>query len=123
MPQKTLIAIVDDDESIRETTKDLIESAGLQAATFASAEAFLASGQLPRVSCIVADMRMGGMSGLTLHQHLVASGRAVPTILMTAYPDEPVRARALMAGVAAFLTKPFSEDELLGCIGCAARTA
>jgi FixJ family two-component response regulator len=114
--KRTLVAIVDDDESIRETTRDLIESAGLEAATFTSAEAFLSSGQLPRVSCIVADMRMGGMSGLALHQQLAASGRALPTILLTAYPDEPVRARALNAGVAAFLAKPFSDEELLGCI-------
>ena len=123
MTHKTLIAIVDDDESIRETTKDLIESAGLRAATFASAEAYLASGQLPAVACIVADMRMGGMSGLSLYQHLAASGRAVPTILMTAYPEEPVRARALTAGVSAYIVKPFTDDELLGCIGFAAGTA
>jgi FixJ family two-component response regulator len=123
MPQKTLIAIVDDDESIRVTTKDLIESAGLRAVTFASAEAFLASGQLPAVACIVSDMRMGGMSGLSLHQHLVASGRAVPMILMTAYPDEAARARALSAGVNAFIVKPFTDDELLGCIGCAVGAA
>jgi len=117
MPKKPLVAIVDDDESIRDTTKDLLESAGLNAAAFASAEAFLTSGQLPRISCVIADMRMPGMSGLAMHEHLVASGSAIPTILITAYPNEPVRARALKAGVVAYLTKPFTDDELLGCIG------
>jgi FixJ family two-component response regulator len=117
--KKALVVIVDDDESIRETTKDLLESAGLEAAAFASAEDFLASGMLPRVACMVADMRMSGMSGLALHEHLLASGHAVPTILMTAYPDEGARSRALKAGVVAYLAKPFTGDELLGCIGSA----
>jgi FixJ family two-component response regulator len=119
MLRKLLVAIVDDDESIRETTRDLIESAGLDAVAFESAEAFLAAQPPGGVSCPVADMRMAGMSGLALHEHLVASGGPIPTILMTAYPDEPVRARAATAGVIAFLAKPFSEGELLGCIGCA----
>jgi FixJ family two-component response regulator len=121
MPRKPLVAIVDDDESIRVTTKDLLESAGLDAAAFASAEDFLSSGLLPSVSCAIADMRMPGMSGLALHEHLLASGSPIPTILMTAYPDEPVRARALKAGVVAYLTKPLSDDELLGCVGSAMR--
>jgi FixJ family two-component response regulator len=120
MLNKPLIAIVDDDASIRETTKDLLESAGLDAATFASAEDFLESGLLPSIACAIADMRMPGMSGLALHEHLLASGNPIPTILMTAYPDEPVRARALQAGVVCYLIKPFADDELLGCIGAAA---
>ena len=123
MTKKPLVAIVDDDESIRETTRDLIESAGLQGMTFASAEAFLASRRLPEISFVIADMRMAGMSGLALHEQLAASGRALPTVLMTAYPEETVRARALKAGVLAYLTKPFADDELLGCIGSAVGTA
>jgi FixJ family two-component response regulator len=119
MPRKPLVAIVDDDASIRETTKDLLESAGLDAATFASAEDFLSSGLLPSVACTVADMRMPGMSGLALHEHLSASGNPIPTVLITAYPDEPVRARALKAGVACYLIKPFADDELLDCISAA----
>ena len=121
MPRKPLVAIVDDDESMRVTTKDLLESAGLDAAAFASAEDLLVSGLLPGISCAIADMRMPGMSGLALHEHLLASGQAIPFILMTAYPDEPVRARALQAGVVAYLTKPFTDDELLGCLGSALR--
>jgi FixJ family two-component response regulator len=120
MPNKPLVAIVDDDESIRNTTKDLLESEGLNAETFPSAEAFLNSGQLRSVSCVIADMRMSGMSGLAMHEHLVASGGALPTILVTAYPEERVRARALKAGAIAYLAKPFTDDELLGCISSAA---
>jgi FixJ family two-component response regulator len=119
MPGRPLVAIVDDDESIRVTTKDLLESAGMIAATFASAEDFLNSERLLSVSCVIADMRMPGMSGLALHEHLRAAGTPIPTILMTAYPDEPVRARALRAGVIAYLIKPFTDDELLGCISSA----
>jgi FixJ family two-component response regulator len=120
MLRKPLVAIVDDDESIRVTTMDLLESAGLNAAAFASAEDFLNSGLLSSVSCAIADMRMPGMSGLALHEHLLASGNPFPTILMTAYPDELVRVRA-PAGVVACLTKPFTDDELLGCISSAVR--
>jgi FixJ family two-component response regulator len=119
MPRTPLVAIVDDDRSIRETTKDLLESAGLYAATFASAEDLLDSELLPRISCTVADMRMSGMSGLALHEHLLAAGRPIPTILMTAYPDESARARAIEVGVVAYLAKPFTDEELLGCISAA----
>ncbi len=121
MLERPLVAIVDDDESIRETMKDLLESAGLEAAAFASAEDLLNSGLLPRVLCTVADMRMPGMSGLALHEHLLTTSHLIPTILMTAYPEEPVRARSLKAGVCAYLAKPFTDDELLGCISSAVR--
>lgn len=123
MLRKPLVAIVDDDESIRVTTKDLLESAGIDAVAFASAEDFLDSGPLPGVSCAIADMRMPGMSGLALHEQLLASGHPIPTLLMTAYPDELVRVRALKAGVVAYLTKPFTGDELLGCISSAVQPA
>ena len=116
MPKRPLVAIVDDDESIRETTKDLLESAGLAAATFASAALFLKSRRLNSVSCLIADMRMPQMTGLELHQHLVASNRAIPTILITAYPDDRVRAQAIKSKVVCYLAKPFAADELLGCI-------
>ena len=119
MPKRPLVAIVDDDESIRETTKDLLESAGLAAATFASAALLLKSRRLGSISCLVTDMRMPLMSGLELHQHLVASNHAIPTILITAYPDDRVRAQALKAKVVGYLTKPFAAEELLVCIRCA----
>ena len=93
MPKGPLVAIVDDDESIRDTTKDLLESAGLSAAVFARAAGLLKSRRLSRVSCLIADMRMPKMTGLELHQHLIASNRGIPTILMTAYPDERTQAQ------------------------------
>ncbi len=114
-----LIAVVDDDESMRATTTDLLESAGFAAVAFPSGEAFLGSGRLQDVSCLITDMRMPGMSGLALHDRLVASGSPIPTVLITAYADEPVRARALAAGVSCYLIKPFTAEELLACVATA----
>jgi FixJ family two-component response regulator len=111
-----LIAIVDDDESMRDTTRDLLESAGFSAATFASAARLLKSRRLHRVSCLIADVRMPRMTGLELHQHLAASNHPVPTILMTAYPDERVRAQAMKANIVCYLAKPFEAEELLNCV-------
>ena len=111
-----LIAIIDDDESMRDTTKDLLESAGWSAATFASAARLLKSRRLHRVSCLIADMSMPKMTGLELHQHLAASNHAIPTILMTAYPDERMRAQAMKANVVCYLAKPFEAEELLNCV-------
>lgn len=116
MPNSPLVAIVDDDKSMRETTKDLLESAGFSAVTFAHAASFLKFRRLSRVSCLIADMRMGEMTGLELHQHLVASNHPIPTILMTAYPDERVRAQAIKANVVCYLAKPFAAEELLACL-------
>ena len=116
MPKGPLIAIVDDDESIRDTTKDLLESAGFSAAAFARAASLLKSRRLSQVSCVIADMRMPTMTGLELLQHLVASNRAIPTILMTAYSDERAQARAIKANVVGYLIKPFAADELLACV-------
>ena len=116
-----LIAIVDDDESIRDTTKDLLESAGFSAAAFARAAGLLKSRRLSQVCCLIADMRMPRMTGLELHQHLVASNRAIPTILMTAYPDERAQAQAIKANVVGYLIKPFAADELLTCVRRALR--
>jgi FixJ family two-component response regulator len=123
VPKTPLVAIVDDDESIRDTTKDLLESAGFSAAVFARAASLLKSRRLSQVSCLIADMRMPKMTGLELHQHLVASNRAIPTILMTAYPDAraQAQARAIRANVVCYLVKPFAADELLACVRYALR--
>jgi FixJ family two-component response regulator len=117
--KRPLIAIVDDDESMRDTTKDLFESAGFSAVTFTSAAELLRSRQLHEIACLIADMRMPQMTGLELHQRLVAAGRAVPTILITAYPDERVQAYAVKANIVCYFAKPFLADELLACV-CAA---
>jgi FixJ family two-component response regulator len=116
VPKRPLVAIVDDDESMRDTMKDLLDSAGYSAVTFASAASFLKFRRLNRVSCLIADMRMGEMTGLQLHQHLVASDQPIPTILISAYPDERVRALAIKANIVCFLAKPFVADELLTCV-------
>jgi FixJ family two-component response regulator len=116
VPKRPLVAIVDDDESIRDTTKDLLESAGFAAVTFASGSLLLKSRRMKSISCLVTDMRMPEMTGLELHQHLVGSNHAIPTILMTAYPDERVRAQAIKSNVVCYLAKPFAPDELLACV-------
>jgi FixJ family two-component response regulator len=113
---KPLISIVDDDESMREAVKGLIKSWGYTAEAFASAEEFLSSRQVPRTACLIADVMMPGMTGLELHRHLVASGKTIPTILITAHPDDGVRERALQDGIIGYLSKPFSEDDLMACI-------
>jgi FixJ family two-component response regulator len=111
-----LISVVDDDESMREAIRGLMKSLGYTAEAFASAEEFLKSRQAPRTVCLIADVQMPGMTGLELYRHLVSSGQAVPTILITAYPDDGMRARALGDGVLCYLSKPFDENELLTCI-------
>jgi len=116
-----LIAIVDDDESVREATKALMRSTGLVAEAFSSAEEFLRSPHLGRTACLVADVHMPGMSGLDLHRQVSTLSQRIPTILITAYPNDTVRARALSAGAIGYLVKPFSEDDLLNCIRSALR--
>lgn len=116
MPEKPLVAIVDDDKSIRDATQNLLEAGGFSTATFQSGESFLTAARRARVACLVADMRMPGMTGLELHQQLVALGRVIPTVLVTAYPDEATRLRARQAGIRCYLPKPFAPDELLECI-------
>jgi FixJ family two-component response regulator len=121
VPKGPLVAIVDDDESIRDTTKDLLESAGFSAAAFACAAGLLRCRRLNQVSCLIADVRMPKMTGLELHQHLVASNRVIPTILMTAYPDERTQTQAIKADVVCYLIKPYAADELLACVRRALR--
>jgi FixJ family two-component response regulator len=116
MPKKPVIAIVDDDESVREALMSLMRALGYASEAYACAEDFLRSGRLRRASCLIADVRMTGMTGLELHRHLVASGDPIPTVLITAHYDEAGRTSALQAGILCYLAKPFDEDDLLGCI-------
>jgi FixJ family two-component response regulator len=113
---KPLISIIDDDESMREAIKGLVKSMGYTVEAVASAQEFLSSRRVRRTSCLITDMQMPGMTGLELYQHLSTSGKPIPTILITAYPDNGVRERALAAGVIGYLSKPFEEDDLLTCI-------
>ena len=119
MTIKPSIAVVDDDESVREATTRLLRSLGFIAKGFSSAEDLLKSNRLQITSCLIADVQMPGISGLALYGQLTAAGNPIPTILITAYPDDAIRERALSAGVASYLVKPFSENELLGCIDTA----
>jgi FixJ family two-component response regulator len=116
VPTKPVISIVDDDESVREATMDLIRAMGFIAEAFEHADDFFKSDCLHSTCCLIADMRMPGMSGLELHDHLVGLGNAIPTILITAFPDDRDRDRAMQNGVMCYLTKPFDENELLACI-------
>jgi FixJ family two-component response regulator len=113
---KYVISIVDDDESFREAMASLMKSLGFAVEAFSSAEQFLASPRLGSTSCLIADYNMPGATGLELHRQLVDSGRAIPVILVTAYPDDYIRARALAAGVICYLGKTFDEAALLGCV-------
>jgi FixJ family two-component response regulator len=116
VPQMIVISIVDDDSSVRESTLDLIRSMGFSAEAFGGPDEFLESDFLHKTSCLIADMRMPGMSGLDLHNRLVALGTPIPTILITAFPDDRDRTRALQVGVVSYMAKPFDEGELLASI-------
>jgi FixJ family two-component response regulator len=116
MAERPLVAIVDDDKSIRDATSDLLQAAGFTPAAFGDARSFLAWPGRAGAAGLIADMHMPGMSGLELYEALVASGESLPTLIITAHPDEPTRSRAGQAGVCGYLTKPFSPDELLECL-------
>lgn len=116
MASTLLTAIVDDDESAREAVAGLVRSLGFMVAEFGSGVEFLQSDRLGQTACLIADMRMPGMTGLELHRHLLQSGTPVPTILMTAHADDAARSRALEEGIDCYLSKPLEPDRLLACI-------
>src|SRR5215470_18595523 len=123
VPTETLISIIDDDEDVREAIAGLMKSRGFTVEAFPSALAFLACPNVRDTSCLIVDVHMPRMTGIELHRRLVESGHAIPTILITAYPDDSVRARALADGVICYLTKPCSDDDLLGCVSSALKLA
>jgi FixJ family two-component response regulator len=108
-----LIAIVDDDDLVRNAVQGLLKSVGLPARAFASAEEFLLSGQQRQTACLIADIRMPGMSGLELQAKLNAERCRIPTIFITAHGDVKMRMQALRAGAVEFLAKPFDDEVLL----------
>jgi FixJ family two-component response regulator len=117
------IAVIDDDEAVREATKALLRSLGYATSTFSSAEAFLVSQERQQVSCIISDIRMPGMSGIALQQHLVSEGYKIPFILITAFPEEGMERQALSAGALGFLRKPYDEQNLIDCIETAMKAS
>ena len=116
MSENPLIAVVDDDASMRGALRNLLRSVGFRAAAFASAEEFLQASQIQGTACAIVDVRMPGMSGLELQQHLATIQYPIPLIFITAHGDAEARARALRAGAVDFLYKPFSEEVLLRAI-------
>jgi FixJ family two-component response regulator len=111
-----LISIVDDDPSVREATASLLDAHGYATAAFASAEEFLRSELVGVTSCLVTDVRMAGLSGVELQRCLNEAGHRIPTIFVTSYPEEHVRAAAMKGGALAFLRKPVSEHRLITCL-------
>src|ERR1700682_4659161 len=107
-----LVAIVDDDDSVRSALEGLLKAVGLPAHAFASAEEFMQSGQQSETSCLIADIRMPGMSGLELQAKLNAERCRIPIIFITAHGDEKMRMQALRAGAVEFLAKPFDDEAL-----------
>jgi FixJ family two-component response regulator len=114
-----LIAIVDDDESVRGALQGLLKEAGLPARVFASAEEFLASGPPRETACLIVDVRMPGMSGLDLQATLSAGEIRIPIILISAHEDAQMRMQAMGAGAAGFLAKPFDGEVLLASVRAA----
>lgn len=108
-----MVAIVDDDDSVRSAIEGLMKAVGLSARAFASAEEFLKSGQQNDTACLIADIRMPGMSGLELQAKLNSENRRIPIIFITAHGDINMRMQAMRAGAVEFLAKPFSDDLLL----------
>ena len=108
-----IVAVIDDDESVRTALREMLRSAGLSTLTFASAEDFLESGRQRQAGCLIADIRMPGMSGLELQAKLNAEHYRIPTIFITAHGDEKMRMHALRAGAVEFLAKPWDDEVLL----------
>jgi FixJ family two-component response regulator len=113
------MAIVDDDDALRNSLDNLIRSVGFRAQGFSSAEAFLRSNHMHETACLILDIRMAGMNGLELQRQIVAANWQIPIIFITSHVDDEARARALEAGAVAFLYKPCREDDLLQAIDAA----
>ena len=114
--RQALVAVVDDDESVRTAIGSLFRSMGSRTELFGGGEDFLSAPNLREFSCLVLDVQMPGMDGLELQLRLAAASHPIPIIFVTAYGDEKTRARALRGGAVSFLSKPFSEDALLEAV-------
>ena len=119
MAARSLVSVVDDDESVRESLPDLLRSLGFSARAFSSAEEFLVSGLLSETRCLVLDIAMPGMSGPALQRELTLRRQEIPIVFITALGDERLRSRVLALGAVACLIKPFSEAALLEAVRAA----
>ena len=116
LSKQSIISIVDDDQSFRDSMRRLVKSLGYSGAAFASAAEFLVSPRFAVTECLIADIHMPDMSGVELYRHLVESGREIPTILVTAYPDDRVQEQMVNEGVRCYLRKPLEEAVLIDCL-------
>jgi FixJ family two-component response regulator len=121
--QRPLVAVVDDDESVRESLPDLLEELGFAVHTFSSAEDFLAAGALERTECLIMDVAMPGMTGPELQVELIARGLRVPIVFITAYVDEVIRKKVIQRGAVDCLFKPFTEAAMMRALNVALRGA
>jgi len=121
MTAPSLVSVVDDDESVRESLPDMLRQFGFTAAAFSSAEEFLASDLIGRTNCLILDVKMPGMSGPDLQRELTTLGQHIPIVFITASGDKAIRARLLSDGAVACLFKPFSEAALLDALQSALR--
>jgi FixJ family two-component response regulator len=117
--KKLLVSVVEDDRFFRDSMGRLMRSLGYNVEAFSSAADFLASPCLIETTCLIADVHMPAMTGIELHRHLIEAGYTIPTILVTAYPDDVDRARALNDGVVCYLRKPVEEQHLIRCLRAA----
>jgi FixJ family two-component response regulator len=122
MVKSLLVSVVDDDRFFRESMQRLVRSLGYTVEAFNSAADFLASDRLAETACLIADIQMPGMTGIELYTHLIDTGRPIPTILVTAYPDDADRSRMISGGVVGYLRKPVDETSLLQCLRAALRS-
>lgn len=113
MSQAPTISVIEDDASVRAATSRLLTSYGYVVHAFVSADDFLLSPHVSDSACLIVDVQMPGMSGIELQAHLIAHGHCVPIIFVTAFPEDAIRARALKAGAACFLSKPFEGPRLI----------
>jgi FixJ family two-component response regulator len=116
MAKAFLVSVVEDDRFFRDSMRMLMESLGHSVEVFSSAADFLASPRLVDTTCLIADVNMPAMTGIELYRRLIETGRAIPTILVTAYPDDEARARALREGVIGYLRKPVDDEQLKRCL-------
>lgn len=119
MSNPSLISIVDDDQAFGDSLRRLLKSMGHTVAVFPSAAEFLASPAFAATACLVADIHMPAMTGVELYRHLIEAGHAIPTILVTAHPNDSLQEHMLTEGVECYLRKPLEEADLIGCLRCA----
>jgi len=119
MSKVSLISIVEDDQFFRESLKRLIKSQGYTVEAFSSAADFLGSPRLIDTACVIADVNMPAMSGIELYRHLANAGYSIPTILVTAFPNDTDRVRALNDGIVCYLRKPINDEHLMRCLRAA----